>query len=87
MNQAIRGHVTTYPVLGVHDEAYVEITLMDEAQRKALNQWFMARHDYLAAAYADAINADETIIAGKQWLFDQRPRMIDPTVNDVLPRR
>jgi len=42
--------------------------------RAELRIWFLMRMDYLEREYLAAINAADNII-GKQWLFDQRPRL------------
>lgn len=50
---------------------------MSEGDRKKLGDWFMARYNYLQEVYRHAINADERIIAGKQQIFDSRPKLGD----------
>lgn len=50
---------------------------MSEPERRALNDWFQIWFKEGERMLADAINADENIIAGKQMLFDSRPRLGD----------
>lgn len=61
--------------------------MMSVADRRKLGDWFEARYNYFQEEYRKAINDNESIIAGKQWLYDLRPRLIAPTVNDRLPSR
>jgi hypothetical protein len=42
-----------------------------------LRKWFEERHEILTEGYRNAINEDDSIIAGKQQLYDQRPRLHD----------
>lgn len=50
---------------------------MPVADRQRLGDWFVARYNYLQEIYRQAINANESIIAGRQQIFDSRPRLFD----------
>lgn len=47
---------------------------MSDDDRRRLWEWFNARYSYLQEQYRRAINERDNII-GKQWLFDQRPKL------------
>lgn len=42
--------------------------------RRQLREWFEARMEYLQDEYRMSINRSDNII-GKQWAYDQRPRL------------
>jgi hypothetical protein len=46
------------------------------ADLTGLRKWFEARHEILTEAYRKAVN-DANNIIGKQYMFDQRPRLHD----------
>lgn len=76
-DQAVGRASTNIPrvVSGIHDETVVQYTArMPAEDRRMLGMWFTDRYNYLQAEYANAINEADNII-GKQWLFDQRPKM------------
>lgn len=50
---------------------------MSAGDRRKLGDWFMERYNYLQEIYRQAINDNESIIAGRQMLYDARPRLID----------
>ncbi len=41
----------------------------------AIKEWFRGRMKYLEKVYADEINACDSIIAGKQQLYEARPKL------------
>lgn len=43
--------------------------------RDQIRVWFEARMEYLTEEYRCAINANDSIIAGRQQLFNSRPKL------------
>lgn len=50
---------------------------MRPGDRKRFHMWFQEWYREGERLLAEAINADEAIIAGKQFVYDQRPRLGD----------
>lgn len=77
----------------MHEDHF--IMPMSPEDRKKLGQWFTERYNYLQEIYREAINEDDNIIAGKQMVYDRRPRLGDqyppdyvkPEFNVELPPR